>query len=141
MKREMLSVSIMPVLFVLVMFAASTVHPMPNVLVNPGFEEPLATIRGDNFPGDLPGWTLHTLSPPCADGHNVVLADGSPYEGGPDSAVEGYQYYDICGAAGYLEQPFTLTTASEVRFGASFSRRDTDSGGGNVAIYDAGGAT
>jgi hypothetical protein len=107
-----------------------------NLLTNPGFEQPQVTTPGNNFPATLPGWTLQTTTAPCENGHNVVRA-GPAYDGGPDNAVEGTQYYDICGAAGYLSQNFTLNYASDVSFGASFSRRETAPGGSNVAIYDA----
>src|SRR5436190_683280 len=83
--------------------AASQSARATNLLTNPGFEQPQVNTPGNNFPATLPGWTLHTNTVPCENGHNVVRG-GAVYDGGPDNAVEGAQYYDICGAAGYLSQ-------------------------------------
>lgn len=119
--------------------AAATAMPSAragNLLTNPGFEQPQMASAGNNFPATLPGWTLQAAAPPCENGHNVVRG-GAAYTGGPDNAVEGLQYYDICGAAGWLAQTFTLANASDVSFGASFSRRDETTGNGSVEIYDA----
>src|SRR6478736_4034540 len=110
-------------------FAAAGVESTraANLLTNPGFEQPQVAAAGNNFPATLPGWTLQTVVTPCENGHNVVRG-GAAYDGGPDNAVEGMQYYDICGAAGYIRQTFTLASASAVSFGASFSRRDLTGG-------------
>ena len=107
-----------------------------NVILNSGFEDPIVGSPGNNFPGSVPNWTVFTFALPCGSGHNIILA-GAGYSGGPDVAVDGNQYYDICGAAGYIYQSFTVGSASVVSFGASFSRRDSESGGGNAEIFDA----
>jgi len=106
-----------------------------NVIVNGGFEDPVVGVPGNNFPATVPSWTVVPSVAPCEMGHNIVLASGG-YGGGPDLAVDGNQYYDICGAAGYVWQGFTIGSPSTVTFGASFSRRDADTGGGSTDIYD-----
>src|SRR6187402_3459200 len=105
--------SFMSAALVAAIFSASSARAL-NLLTNPGFEQPPMSTPGNNFPATLPGWTLTAATAPCENGHNIVLAGVDPYAGGPDRAVEGLQYYDICGAAGYLSQSFTLTYASDV---------------------------
>lgn len=108
-----------------------------NVILNGGFEDPVVGVAGNNFVNDVTNWNLvlDAGSAPCGVGHNVILASAG-YGGGPDLAVDGTQYYDICGAAGYVWQAFTVGSPSMVTFGASFSRRDTESGGGSTDIFD-----
>src|SRR5687767_15237567 len=91
-----------------------------NVIVNGGFEEPVAGAQGNNFPASVPNWevVLNPGSAPCGSGHNIILAHAG-YGGGPDVAVDGTQYYDICGAAGYVMQGFTIGSESMITFGAS----------------------
>ncbi len=104
-------------------------------MLNSGFEDPVGGSPGNNFPASVPNWVVVPSAAPCFSGHNVVLASAG-YSGGPDIAADGSQYYDICGAAGYVWQGFTVGSASLVNFGASFSRRDGNSGGGSTDIYD-----
>ncbi len=119
--------------------AAPALSPLmaANVILNGGFEDPVVGAAGNNFPPSVPNWTVivNPGSAPCGSGHNIVLT-GPPYDGGPDVAVDGTQYYDICGAAGYLMQGFTVGSPSMITFGASFSRRDADTGGGSTDIFD-----
>lgn len=108
-----------------------------NVIINGGFEDPVVGAPGNNFPGSVPDWNLvlDAGAAPCGSGHNIILASAG-YGGGPDAAVDGSQYYDICGAAGYIWQGFTIGSPSTVTFGASFSRRDASTGGGSTDIFD-----
>jgi len=127
------------VLVVAISFAAPALSPLmaANVILNGGFEDPVVGAQGNNFPPSVPNWevVLNPGSAPCGSGHNIVLGHAG-YGGGPDAAVEGTQYYDICGAAGYIWQGFTVGSESTITFGASFSRRDADSGGGSTDIFD-----
>lgn len=110
----------------------SVVHSA--LLVNGSFEDPVQLYPGNNTGATGIGWTLVTL-----DGvsHNVIRTDGSGYGGGPDSAFDATQYYDITNGSGYIWQSFTVGADSEVAFGAAFSRRDNLSmANASVGIYD-----
>ena len=110
-----------------------------NVLINPSFEEPaLGNVRLNNL-GSVPtGWSQTG----AAATWNMIRLDGAPYASGPDNAADGLQIIDINGAFD-LFQSFTITSASNISFGASFSNREanTDNSPSTVGIYDAAGTT
>lgn len=93
-----------------------------NLLSNPSFETPVQTNIGNNITGSntLGAWT-NTLG----DFLNIVRTNGSFYGGGPDNAQSGRQYLDINGAAGIVEQSFTLSSAATINFGGFFSSRES----------------
>lgn len=97
-----------------------------NLLVNGGFESPVAGAVGNNI-GTVPtGWSVDTNN---NGSFNLVLD--------PAGAFDGNQYLDLTALGTSVSQQFTLATTSTVDFGAYFSPRDGGTGGGHASIYDA----
>jgi len=123
---------------VLASFVATTMSAGASTLImNGDFENPVAPTEGNNFYTTIPDWSLVISGTSlCSDIHNIIRP-GLSFLPAPK---DGLQYYDICSAAGYLWQPFSLTEDSTVTFGAWFSRREfTD--GGNTEIFDSANST
>ncbi|MDB4491467.1 LamG domain-containing protein [bacterium] len=110
-----------------------------NILVNGSFEEPVLDNINTNNLGTVPtGW-----SQTGADATwNLIRNDGSAYTSGVDNAADGSQIIDLNGIF-EIFQTFTLTEASDITFGASFSNRESHNGSdpSTVGIYDATGTT
>jgi Secretion system C-terminal sorting domain len=105
-----------------------------NYLTNPSFEAPVQPALGNNFPAPynvFGGWTISSATAGVpVGGFNVVKVDGTVYSGGPNNAHNGgNQYVDVNGAAGVVQQSFTVTCASTIEYSGWFSRREP--GGSN----------
>ena len=128
-----------PLVAASISFAFLGTSQAANILVNSSFEEPaLPNVRTNNL-GSVPtGWS-QTLGDPT---WNMIRLDGAPYSSGPDSAADGSQILDINGIS-TIFQSFTLTSTSNITFGASFSNREAHDGSAasTVGIYDSTGAT
>lgn len=110
-----------------------------NLISNGSFESggTATVINGNNLNVAPDNW-LKT----AGAGWNMIRVDGTGYSAGPDSAADGQQFIDLNGA-GEIFQTFTLTEASEIDFGAWFSKRENGAGSSasTVGIYDETGTT
>jgi Secretion system C-terminal sorting domain len=114
-----------------------------NYLTNPSFETPIQPlVNNNNFPAPynaFGGWTIPGASPSVpGGGFNIIRVNGSGYSGGPNNAQNGNQYVDINGAAGIVQQSFTVTCGSTLEFSGWFSRREPGGSGfnGSMDIID-----
>ncbi|MEN9021511.1 MAG: LamG-like jellyroll fold domain-containing protein [Verrucomicrobiales bacterium] len=108
-----------------------------NLLVNGSFEEPVLNNVNVNNLGTVPtGWSQTGDDTTW----NLIRNDGSPYRSGVDNAAEGSQIIDLNGIF-EIFQNFTLTSDTDVLFGASFANREGHDGSepSTVGIYDAAG--
>lgn len=109
----------------------------PNLLINGSFEEPALENINTNNLGTVPtGWSQ---TGPDAT-WNLIRNDGSAYGSGVDNAADGSQIIDLNGVF-EMFQEFTLSSDSDVTFGASFANREGHDGStpSTVGIYDAAG--
>ena len=95
-----------------------------NYLINGGFESPVQSTLGNNFPPSVPAWTLLT----GGTFSNLVKVDGTTdYFGGPNAAADagagGTQYFDLLGT-GFIGQTFTLGCTADLTFSGAFSSRE-----------------
>jgi Secretion system C-terminal sorting domain len=107
---------------------------LTNYLTNASFEAPIQPGLGNNFPppnNTFGGWNIPTATVNVpAGGFNVIKVDGTGYSGGPNTGHDGNQYVDVNGAAGIVEQSFTLTCPStNIEFGGWYSRREPGGAG------------
>jgi hypothetical protein len=114
-----------------------------NYLVNPSFEAPVQPIlNNNNFPAPynvFGGWNIPSATAGVpAGGFNIIRVNGTGYSGGPNTAHAGNQYVDINGAAGIVQQSFTVTCGSTLEFSGWFSRREPGGSGfnGSMDIID-----
>lgn len=108
-----------------------------ELLVNGSFEEPVLNNINTNNLGTVPtGWSQTGDDATW----NLIRNDGSAYSSGVDNAADGSQILDLNGIF-EIYQNFTITEASDIRFGASFSNREGHDGSepSTVGIYDAAG--
>ncbi|MBN8686320.1 MAG: T9SS type A sorting domain-containing protein [Chitinophagales bacterium] len=107
-----------------------------NYLQNPGFEAPVAPGLGNNFydqnipAQQIPNWSVQgNLTA------NIIKTDGvTNYNGGPNAASEGTQYFDALSGNTFffVSQTFVLGCTADLTFRGDFSARD---GGDNWDAY------
>jgi hypothetical protein len=113
-------------LFVAAALGCATSLNASNILVNPGFEDPVVSGNGNHI-GTVPtGWSVNTAD---NDSFNVVRIPSNG-QGGSD------QYLDLTNGGTYVYQSFVLTGPSDVDFGGYNSPRDGGTAGGNFQIYN-----
>jgi hypothetical protein len=130
MKKFVLGVSVAGLTLLSACAWAQSFCNGPNLLVNPGFEQPVVPNGNgaNNIVASIPGWTNRSLTPTTV---NVVRPTGGGTLG-PTTAHEGDQYIDLQGG-GIMDQAFTITEPVQLAFSGNFANR-----GANLPGYTPG---
>jgi uncharacterized repeat protein (TIGR01451 family) len=106
-----------------------------ELLVNRDFESPVAPIFGNNFytPAVYAASYGWTVSGTLTNAVNIIKPNAS-YGGGPTTAQNGVQYFDVNSSAGTARQTFTTTVDGMIDFSAYFSMRDGTTVGAGMQV-------
>jgi uncharacterized repeat protein (TIGR01451 family) len=106
-----------------------------ELLVNRSFEAPVAPIFGNNFytPAVYAASYGWTVTGTLANAVNIIKPNAS-YSGGPTTAQNGIQYFDVNSSAGTARQTFTTTVNGMIDFSAYFSMRDGATTGSGMLV-------